>query len=602
LNTNKKITLLRKQMADKDIAAMVIPSGDFHQSEYLAAFWQARKWLTGFTGSAGTAVVTKDSAILWADFRYWIQAASQIKDSAFDLFKQGDTDVPEFDTWLSQTLSKGDTIAMDGNVVSAANVKKYKKVFTEKGMTLATELDLISDIWADRPPMPASRAWILSDTYAGRTRTEKLGKIRDAMVKSGANTHLMTTLDDIAWTFNLRGEDVHTNPVNLAFALVTLEQAILFINPDKVDAALAAQLKQDKIDLQPYTLVKERLGCLGEEAVICLDPEAVGHALFQAVNPGVRIIEAVNPATELKAVKNEIEIGHVRQTAVKDGIAMVNFLHWLENKVLENSLPENSAKGKQISEMSVAKTLLEFRKAQPDFISNSFDPIMAYKAHSAMCHYSATIESDVPLKNEGMFLTDSGGNYLTGTTDITRTIHLGIPTKQEIHDYTLVLKGHIAVATALFPKGTKGFQIDTLARQFLWQEGMNFGHGTGHGVGFFLCVHEGPAKISSHPIDVELKKGMLLTNEPGLYREDHYGIRLENMILVDEADKTEFGQFMKFENMTLCHLEKSLVDTHLLSDQEIDYLNSYHQEVYEKLSFGLDSEVAAWLKKKTEPL
>ncbi len=592
MNTNEKLALLREKMADKNIAAMVIPTGDFHQSEYLAPFWQARKWLTGFTGSAGTAVVTKDSAILWADFRYWIQAASQIKDSDFELFKQGDTDVPEFESWLSQTLSKGDTIALDGNVVSAANVKKYKNLFTQKGLNLATGFDLISDIWADRPPMPASRAWILSDTYAGRTRTEKLGKIRDAMVRSGANTHLMTTLDDIAWTFNLRGEDVHTNPVNLAFALVTLEQAILFIDPAKVDAALAGQLKQEKIDLQPYTLVKERLGCLGQEAVICLDPEAVGHSLYQAVNSGVRIIEAVNPATELKAIKNEIEIGHVRQTAVKDGVAVANFLYWLENQ----------AHNTPISEVSVAKTLLEFRKAQPEFISNSFDPIMAYKAHSAMCHYSATSESDLPLKKEGMFLSDSGGNYLTGTTDITRTIHLGVPTKQEIHDYTLVLKGHIAVATALFPKGTKGFQIDTLARQFLWKEGMNFGHGTGHGVGFFLCVHEGPAKISPHPIDVELKKGMLLTNEPGLYREGHYGIRLENMILVDEAHKTEFGQFMKFENMTLCHLETSLVDVHLLSDEELDYLNAYHQEVYERLSPGLSPEIAAWLKTKTAPI
>ena len=591
MNTNEKLALLRKQMAERNIAALVVPSGDPHQSEYMADHWQARKWLTGFTGSAGTAVVTKNSAILWTDFRYWIQAASQIKTSEFELFKQGDDDVPEFEEWLFQTFSKGDKIALDGNLVSAANVKKYIKLFTQKGIELDTDADLVSDIWADRPSMPASRAWIFSDTYAGKTRVEKLGQIRDAMVKSGADTHLMTALDDIAWTFNLRGEDVHTNPVNLAFALVTLDRTILFINPDKVDAALVSQFEQDKIELQPYTLVKDALGSLGEDS-IRLDPDAVGYALYQAVNPKARIIEKVNPATELKAVKNEMEIGHMRQTAVKDGVAMVNFFYWLENRTDD----------KPISEMSVAKTLFEFRKEQPGFISNSFDPIMAYKDHSAMCHYSATPESDVPLKKDAMFLTDSGGNYLTGTTDITRTVNLGIPTKQEIRDYTLVLKGHICVATALFPKGTKGFQIDTLARQFLWKEGMNFGHGTGHGVGFFLCVHEGPARISPHPIDVELKKGMLLTNEPGVYREDHYGIRLENMILVDEAHKTEFGQFMKFENMTLCHFETSLMDRHLLSDPEIEYLNTYHQQVYEKVSPGLDPEVAAWLKKKTDPL
>ncbi|RLB93795.1 MAG: aminopeptidase P family protein, partial [Deltaproteobacteria bacterium] len=508
MDTNKKIALLRKKMAVHNIAALVVPSGDPHQSEYMADFWQARQWLTGFTGSAGTAVVTMTAAVLWTDFRYWIQAASQIGPSAFELFKQGEQDIPEFETWLSQTLSSGDIIAMDGKVVSAANVKNYRQVFTDKGMTLATEFDLIADIWTDRPPMPVSRAWMLSDTYAGKTRLEKLDQIRSAMGKTGANTHLMTTLDDIAWTFNLRGEDVHNTPVNLAFALVTLDRAILFINPSKVDERLVSKFEQENIELLPYTRVEETLGSLGEKTRIRLDPDAVGVALYQAVGPKARIIEKINPAAELKAVKNETEISHMRQTAIKDGVAMVNFLHWLENRT------DSAA----VSEMSVAETLFEFRKQQPDFYDNSFDPIMAHGEHSAMCHYKATPQSDRVLEKEGMFLTDSGGNYLTGTTDITRTLNLGTPTKQEINDYTLVLKGHICVATALFPRGTKGYQIDTLARQFLWKEGMNFGHGTGHGVGFFLCVHEGPARISPFPIDVELKEGMFLTNEPGLYR------------------------------------------------------------------------------------
>lgn len=592
MDTNKKIALLRKKMAVHNISALVVPSGDPHQSEYMADFWQARQWLTGFTGSAGTAVVTKTAAVLWTDFRYWIQAASQIGSSDFELFKQGEPGVPEFETWLSQTLSSGDIIAMDGKVVSGANVKKYRRVFTDKGMTLATDFDLITDIWTDRPPMPASRAWMLSDTYAGKTRGEKLDQIRTAMGKTGANTHLMTTLDDIAWTFNLRGEDVHNTPVNLAFALVTLDRAILFINPSKVDEKLVAQFKQDKIELLDYTRVEETLGRLGQETRICLDPDFVGVALYQALGTKARIIEKINPATQLKAVKNETEINHMRQTAIKDGVAMVNFLHWLENRA--DSAP--------VSEMSVAETLFEFRKQQQDFYTNSFDPIMAYKEHSAMCHYKASPQSDQVLEKEGMFLTDSGGHYLTGTTDITRTLNLGTPTKQEINDYTLVLKGHICVATALFPKGTKGYQIDTLARQFLWKEGMNFGHGTGHGVGFFLCVHEGPARISPFPIDVELNEGMLLTNEPGLYREGHYGIRLENMILVAKAHKTEFGQFMRFENMTLCHFETSLVDTKLLCQEEIDYFNAYHQQVYDALSPVLDPQVAAWLKKKTAPI
>ncbi|MCP3942969.1 MAG: aminopeptidase P family protein [Desulfobacteraceae bacterium] len=592
MNTNEKIALLRKQMADRNIAAFVVPSGDPHQSENVADHWQVRQWLTGFTGSAGTAVVTRESAVLWTDFRYWIQAASQLKGTSFELFKQGDDGVPEFETWLSYTLCPGDTIAMDGNMVSVANVKKYRKLFKQKGISLVSDIDFISDIWLACPPLPASKAWMLSTAYAGRTRLEKLELIRNAMEKAGANAYLMTTLDDIAWTFNLRGEDVHTNPVNLAFALVTLDKATLFINPDKVDAGIISQFEQDKIELLPYELVKEKLSSLGEGISIHLDPEAVGDTLYNAIDTRAKIIEKVNPATELKAVKNEIEIDHMRKTAVKDGIAMVNFLYWLENKTDET----------KVSEMDAAAKVFEFRKEQPDFVDNSFDSIMAYGEHSAMCHYRATSKSDAVLKKEGMFLADSGGNYLTGTTDITRTMNLGTPTKQQICDYTLVLKGHIAVATALFPKGTKGFQIDTLARQFLWKEGINFGHGTGHGVGFFLGVHEGPARISPHPVDVELKKGMLLTNEPGVYREGHYGIRLENMILVDEAFKTEFGNFLKFENMTLCHFETSLMDKKLFSREEVDYINGYHKKVYERLSSGLDPEVAAWLQSKTEPI
>lgn len=579
-------------MAARGVAAVVIPSGDPHQSEYGADHFQARQWLTGFTGSAGTAVVTQTRAILWTDFRYWIQAGDQIKGSAFELFKQGEDSVPFFDRWLADRLSQGDVIALDGRMTAAAEVKKYKDLFKEKGMVLDTEADLISGLWTDRPPLPLSPAWVLSETYAGKTRSQKLDQIREAMAKAGADTLLMTSLEDIAWTFNLRGQDTPFNPVNLAFALVDLKQAILFINPAKVDSTLGSQLGQDRVELYSYESITESLATLGQEVRILLDPAGVSYALYRAVNPRARIIEKINPAVELKAVKNATEIGHIRDTAVKDGIAVVKFLYWLENQINVS----------QITELSAAQVLYGFRKEQPDFFSNSFDPIMAFQDHSAMCHYKATSQTNVALEPRAMFLTDSGGNYLTGTTDITRTLHLGIPGTQEIRDYTLVLKGHIAVATALFPKGTKGFQIDTLARQFLWKEGMNFGHGTGHGVGFFLCVHEGPARISPHPVDVALKKGMLLTNEPGLYREKRYGIRLENMILVAEAPETEFGEFSKFENMTLCHFEKGLMDRDLLTDFEIEWINTYHQQVYEKISPGLDSRVKAWLKRKTDPL
>jgi len=577
-------------MGEKGIAAVVIPSGDPHQSEYTADHWQARHWLTGFTGSAGTAVVTQSKAVLWTDFRYWIQARSQLDE--FELFKQGDDGVPDFHIWLADTLESGDCIALDGKMVSGAQAKKYRAGFEEKGLALDTSQDFISGLWADRPLMPATQAFVLDGAYAGKSRTEKLVMIREKMTGHGADVHLMTALDDIAWTFNLRGADVHTNPVNLAFALITLGQARLFINQDKIDSDVKQAMEQDKISLEPYGAIDGALAGLDGSAGILLDPDAVSDRLYRAVNPRVKIIEKRNPAGRLKCLKNRVEIGHIRDTAVKDGRAVVNFLHWLTHEV--GSAP--------ITEIAAAEKIFEFRSRQNGFINAAFDSIMAFKDHSAMCHYSATGDTDAVLTPDAMFLTDSGGNYLTGTTDITRTLHLGRPGKQEIRDYTLVLKGHIALATSRFPAGTRGYQIDTLARQFLWQQGMDFGHGTGHGVGFFLCVHEGPARISPHPVDEALKPGMLLTNEPGLYREGEYGIRLENMVLVVEDEKNDFGQFLKFENMTLCHFERDLMDKTLFTNAEIRWINGYHRDVYEKLSPELSPKVQAWLKAKTRPI
>jgi len=587
VNTAEKLAALREKMDEKGVAAVVIPSGDPHQSEYTSAHWQARHWLTGFTGSAGTAVVTRSRACLWTDFRYWIQARTQ---SEFELFKQGEADVPDFQVWLADTLEKGERIALDGKMVSADQAKKYRDKLEEKGICLDTSLDFVSGIWADRPPMPGTQAFVLDPAYAGKSRTKKLGEIREIMAKYGAGTHLMTALDDIAWTFNLRGDDVHTNPVNLAFALITRDQARLFINSNKLSQQVLDDLDLDGILLDSYGAVDNALGLLEKGDTLLLNPESLSDHLYRAVNSEVTIIEKPNPAARLKCLKNEIEIGHIRDTAVKDGRAVVNFLYWLAHE-------KNS-----VTEMSAAKKIFEFRSAQADFINASFDSIMAFKDHSAMCHYSATEETDVALVPESMFLSDSGGNYLTGTTDITRTLHLGTPDRQQIRDYTLVLKGHIAVATSRFPLGTRGYQIDTLARQFLWQQGMDFGHGTGHGVGFFLCVHEGPARISPHPVDEVLKPGMLLTNEPGLYREGEYGIRLENMVLVAEDEKNDFGQFLKFENMTLCHFERNLLDKGLLTDRETQWINDYHKIVYEKLSSGLEPDVQTWLKDKTQVL
>ncbi|MBU8849270.1 MAG: aminopeptidase P family protein [Desulfobacterales bacterium] len=592
MNTNEKIDHIRQLMRDGNIAAVIIPSDDPHQSEYVAEHWQARKWLTGFSGSAGTAVVTLEHAILWTDFRYYIQAEKQISGSRFELYKMGESDVPTFQKWLINTLKPEDTIGIDANVFSMADVKKYKTQFEAKGLLLDTDIDFIKTLWTGRPARPMSTAFSLSEKFAGKSRKDKVREIRKQMDALDASYHLMATLDDIAWTLNLRGQDVHTNPVNIAFLLVAPKKVSLFVSYGKIDNELAKELKRDSIEIAEYEGITAVLSNIQDDRTILVDPENTNYRLYQAINKKCKIVEKPNPAIALKAIKNDIEIAHLKHTAVKDGTAVVNFLFWLEHQHEDT----------QITEQSVADKLYAFRKDQELFVDNSFDPIMAYQEHSAMCHYSATKETDAVIGNTGMFLTDSGGNYFTGTTDITRTICRGEPLKQEITDYTLVLKGHISVATALFPKGTKGFQIDTLSRQYLWNKGLDFGHGTGHGVGFFLCVHEGPAKISPHPIDVKLEKGMVLTNEPGIYREGAYGIRLENMILVDHAFENEFGTFMKFETLTNCHFERNLIDINLLSKDEKEWINTYHARVYDKLSPNLDQDVASWLKEKTKAI
>jgi Xaa-Pro aminopeptidase len=592
MNTNEKIDKIRTLMSKRDIAAIIIPSDDPHQSEYVAGYWEARKWLTGFTGSAGIAVITQEDAILWTDFRYWIQAAAQIKGSEFTLYKMGEPDVPAYEKWLFENMDQGQTIGINGNVFNAKKVETLKKKFREKNILMDTAVDFVDLVWSDRPEKPLSQAFFLSEKFAGKTSVEKLQEIRNKMGQYQTDCHLISALDDIAWIFNLRGKDVHTNPVNIAFSLITKEDAVLFIDKRKVSNHVETKLNDEGVLIEEYETICTFLSHIKDDSTILLDPLNTSHKLYASINRSCKIVKKTNPATLLKAIKNKTEISHTRQTLVKDGTAVVKFLHWLETHVEKE----------HITEVSAARKLFEFRKEEDYFIDNSFDPIMAYQDHSAMCHYSANGETDVPIRNNGVFLTDSGGNYLGGTTDITRTISLGETSNQLKEDYTLVLKGHISVATAVFPKGTRGFQIDTLARQFLWEKQMDFGHGTGHGIGFFLCVHEGPHKISPNPIDVKLKKSMLLSNEPGLYREGSYGIRIENMIVVDEALENEFGQFLKFENLTLCHYEKELMDKTLLSSKEIDWINSYHKIVFEKLSPHINKEVTAWLKIKTQPI
>lgn len=590
MKTDEKIRQIRHQMQKNGLEAIIIPGDDPHQSEYVADHWQTRKWVTGFSGDAGTAVITQKEAILWTDFRYYIQAENQISDSEFQLFKTGEDKVPSYQKYLSDTLKKGDVVGINADVFSIANVKKNKKAFESAGLVLNLQTDIVNQLWTDRPPMPDARAY--SFKYAGRQRTEKINAVRRKMRASEANYHLVATLDDIAWMLNLRGRDVHTNPVNICFVLIVPDAVRLFINHNKIDDGLVSELKKDGVRIFEYADIFQGLSNIEKGSTILIDPENTNFSLLKAIPKDCNVIEKPNPAIALKAVKNSTEINQLRKTAIKDGIAVVSFLQWLEHQDNNEALTETTA----------ARKLYEYRKLQKFFVDNSFDPIMAFQEHSAMCHYSATPQTDMSLNKDGFFLTDSGGHYLTGTTDITRTVFRGQPREQEKREYTLVLKGHICVANAIFPKGTKGFQIDTLSRQFLWENGMDFGHGTGHGVGFFLCVHEGPATISPHPVDVRLETGMVLTNEPGIYREGKYGIRLENMILVSHAFENEFGTFYKFETLTLCHFERKLIDTNLLTDREIEWVNTYHKRVYEKLSPRLDENVSSWLKEKTRPL
>ncbi len=581
--------MLREQMNLHNIHALMVPTADPHQTEYLPDHWKHRQWLTGFTGSAGTVLVTGDDAFLWTDFRYWIQAEKQLKGTEFILFPAGKPGVPTPEEWLCSHLTAGQRVGVDGKVFSVAAARKMKEAFVPRGLELVTELDLVSRIWQDRPAMPDSPAFDFPAAFSGETRKDRLERIRKRLSASW-DWVLVTALDDLAWAFSMRGNDVPCNPVNLGFSLIGTDEAFLFMDEKKISDDLARALEDDGVTLKGYEEIYTVLGSIEEGQVICLDPAGTSAALFASISAEAVILERPGMIESMKAVKNFVEIAHSRDTAVKDGVAVVNFMYWLEHQ------------SKPVTERDAAAKLYECRKEQDDFVAPSFASITASGAHGAMCHYEALPETDIPIAGDALFLFDSGGNYLTGTTDITRTIHLGNPSRQEIVDYTMVLKSHISVAASKFPKGTRGYQIDTLARKILWENGLDFGHGTGHGVGFFLSVHEGPARISSYPADVALVPGMILTNEPGLYREGNYGIRLENMILVKEGMQTEFGQFLEFETLTLCPFERNLIDMGMLEPKEIQWINAYHGRVYKKLAPVLQEATRKWLQKKTEPL
>lgn len=587
----ERIGRLRQCLREQSLSAFIIPSTDPHSGEYVPDHWKTREWVSGFTGSAGTAVITLDDAALWTDSRYFLQAADQLDGTGIRLMKDRLPDTPSIPEWLGQSLSPGAVVGVDGWVNTIGETQALREALAREGLTLRTDYDPVTRLWDDRPPLPGTPVSIHPLEYAGVACHEKLAAIREKLLARGADGILLSTLDDIAWTLNLRGNDVHCNPVFVSYLLITSQESILYVRTEKLTTEVKAYLAQEGVNTEDYDDLQEDLRDY-PYATLSLDPGRTNEAVRQAVNPLTKVLLEESPVPLMKAVKNEAEIRGFHAAMLRDGVAMVKFLKWLEEAV---------PKGNE-TEMSIDRKLYECRAEQPLFRGISFDTIAGYKEHAAIVHYEATPETDKPLAPEGLLLLDSGAQYADGTTDITRTIALGETTDDERRDYTLVLKGHIGLTRACFPQGTCGTQLDVLARQAMWREGANFLHGTGHGVGAYLNVHEGPHQIRMNHVPTPLRPGMTVTDEPGIYRAGRYGIRTENTLLVVPYRETEFGTFYTFEPLTLCPIDTRPIVRSMLTAEETEWLNAYHRMVYDRLSPLLDEEHRAWLESKTKQL
>lgn len=588
---NERISALRAHIAKEDIQAFIISSTDPHLSEYVAPHWQSREWISGFTGSAGTVVVTAQEAGLWTDSRYFLQAARQIEGTGITLFKEMLPETPSIPTFLSSQLKEGDTVGIDGKMFSASEVQHLQRELEKSGIRVKSIADPMQLLWSDRPAMPLAPAFVYDTRYAGRSFTEKLSTVRKEMGKAGAEALLLPALDEIAWLLNIRGNDVHCNPVVVSYLLIGEYEVHYFIQPQKVTSELASYFNANGISVHAYEEIEDYLNNFNAKSIL-VNPAKTNYAIHSAIHPGCRIISGASPVTLLKAIRNEQEITGIHAAMQRDGVALVKFLKWLEEAV---------PTGRE-TEISVDRKLHAFRAAQPLYMGESFDTIAGYKEHGAIVHYEATPETDVTLKPEGFLLLDSGAQYLDGTTDITRTIALGNLTEEEKTDYTLILKGHIALAMAVFPEGTRGAQLDALARMPIWKQHMNYLHGTGHGVGHFLNVHEGPQSIRMNENPVALQPGMVTSNEPGVYKAGSHGIRTENLLLTVPAGEGMFGNYLKFETITLCPICQKGIIKELLATEEIEWLNEYHRTVYEKLAPDLNNEEREWLKEACKPL
>lgn len=584
----ERIISFRKFMEEHALAAFIIPTTDPHLSEYTASHWKSREWISGFTGSAGTIAITMDKAGLWTDSRYFLQGTEQIAGSGIELFKEGIAGTPSITEWLCKNLKPKECVGIDGQLFSVSTVEAMMKELSVCQIDLNTQFDPMDELWQNRPDIPQTPAYIYKTQYSGKPTNEKISQIRKEMEQRKAQGILITALDEIAWTLNLRGDDIKCNPLVVSYLLITHHEIIYFIAPEKVTEEVKNYLQAQKITIKGYDELTGYLNTCGLNSIL-LAPSNTNYAAYSAIPANCHIIRCDSPVALLKAIKNEQEITGIHIAMVRDGVALVRFLRWIESAV-----PTGNE-----SEISIDHKLREYRSTQENYKGESFDTIAGYKEHAAIVHYSADTKSNSKLRPEGFLLLDSGAQYLEATTDITRTIALGALTEEEKTDYTIVLKGHIELAMCKFPHGTRGAQVDILARLALWKSGINYLHGTGHGVGVFLGVHEGPQSIRMNENPVLLLPGMLISNEPGVYKTGRHGIRTENLMLVCKDKETEFGEFYKFETVTLCPIDKTGIIKNMLTQEEIDWLNEYHQTVYQKLSPYLTAEEQAWLKEKT---
>lgn len=592
MEIKERIRILRGFMEEKGIDAYIIPSADAHQSEYVAQHFKCREWISGFTGSAGTVVITAEEAGLWTDGRYYIQAEKQLKDTGIELYKAAEIGVPTYSAWIKSKLKNGSCVGFDGTLLSVIQVRDILKDFDGKNFSINTDYDFVNMVWTSRPALPKGSIFIHEANFAGETRIQKIDKVRAEIKLLGGNYFFLSSLDDIAWLYNIRGTDVSNNPVAISYALIGEKESYLFIDNAKVDDVVKQTLLMDGVTLKGYNEINKALRELPEGTKVILDPLKTNYSLYNNIKMKAKPVEAVNITTRLKGIKNAVEIQNLKECQLVDGAIMVKLIKWVKEK---------SALG-EINEIDVSDKLISLRKEQELYLEPSFDSIVGYKENAAMMHYKAVPETTATIKEEGMLLVDTGGQYYNGTTDTTRTIVLGELTAEEKKDFTLVLKGHIALSKTKFLYGTTGSNIDIIARKPLWDEGIDYKCGTGHGVGFFLNVHEGPHRIAMVVNDVKLEAGMVVTNEPGVYKEGRHGIRTENMLLVVPYKETEFGKFMAFETLTYCPIDLSGIDVTMLTSDEISWINDYHKEVYNKLSVLLSNTELAWLREATAPI